>query len=81
MSPESGFHWTYMMVSVENNSNETVKVSGHVAKLVFILTKLTLHGKLYTGNGETSTSTTFVAMVPDVVERNDLPPRCSNGCK
>ena len=44
-----------LVVSVENNGNETARVSGHVAKLVFIPTKLTLQGKLYTANGETST--------------------------
>ena len=70
-----------MMVSVENNGNETVRVSGQVAKLVFIPTKLTLQGKLCTAKGETSTRPVFVVIVPDVVERNDLTPRCSNGCK
>ena len=44
-----------MMVSVEDNGKETVRVSGQVAKLVFIPTSLTLQGKLYTANGETST--------------------------
>ena len=39
-----------MMVSVDNNGKETARVSGHVAKRVFIPTKLTLRGKLYTAD-------------------------------
>ena len=75
MSLESGFHLTYMMVLVENNGKETLRLSGEVAKLVFVPTKLTLQGKLYNANGETFKWPTLVLMEPAVVERNALSPR------
>lgn len=57
-----------MVVSVENKSKEILRLSGKVAKLVFIPTKLSLQGKVYTANGETSNRSTLVLMVPAVVE-------------
>ena len=75
-----GSHWTYVIVNVENIGSDTIRRRGQTAKLAFIPTKLTLHGKLYTANGEIFNSPLFKVIVPEVVERKYLPPRWTNGC-
>ena len=53
--------------------------SGHVVSPVFIPSKETLHGKLYTVNGEISSVPVFSVRFPEVADRKYRPPRNISG--
>ena len=65
-------------MEVVNKGSDDTRRSGQVAKLAFIPTKPTLHGKLYTAKVEIL-STPPVITVPDDVKIKYLPPRWMSG--